>query len=349
MKKSATTIFCFIILFCIQSCKKNEVKDVSFYHWKTKYSISDSEKELLKKANSEKLYLRFFDLVYNREENRVFPTATLQMPNKDSSETLQIIPVIYITNEVFEKETKPSQLKYTADETLKKILRLKSEYFDEGVEFPEIQIDCDWTLGTKEAYFMFLEEVQKSEVLKRFGNNSIKFSATIRLHQVKFFEKTGIPPVDSGTIMFYNVGDLSTMEETNSILNLEKTSSYLSRLHEYPLEYNVALPIFEWGVLYRDNQLAGILTDLNDEQLSENFAASKEKNWFTATTDTYIGGNFIYQEDKLRMESITLSDFKKLRKLISKAAGRDYSVILYHINSPILQKIDLDELLQTIR
>lgn len=352
MKKIAVITFGIFALFSFHSCKKNEAGSVSFYHWKTKYSISETERDLLKRANSEKLYLRFFDLVYNKEEDRVLPTATLQMPEIDSTLALEIIPVIYITNEVFEKETEPSQLNYLADHTLKKILRLKSKYFNARNDFLEIQIDCDWTVRTKDAYFGFLEELQRSELLGQFGQNRNEsppnFSATIRLHQVKFPEKTGIPPVNSGTIMFYNVGDLGSIDETNSILNIEKTASYLSKLSEYPLEYNVALPIFGWGVLYRDGDLAGILPDLNDEQLFENFSPSDEKNWYTAKEDTYIAGNFIYKDDKLRMETVSFSDFKKLQKMISKAAGRNYSVVLYHINSPVLQKTNIDELLETV-
>ena len=96
MKKIAVATFCIFILFSFQSCKKNEAKSVSFYHWKTKYSIGESEQGLLKKANSEKLYLRFFDLVYSQEENRVLPTATIQIAETNSVHSLQIIPVIYI-------------------------------------------------------------------------------------------------------------------------------------------------------------------------------------------------------------------------------------------------------------
>lgn len=348
MKKIAVATFCIFILFSFQSCKKNEAKSVSFYHWKTKYSIGESEQGLLKKANSEKLYLRFFDLVYSQEENRVLPTATIQIAETDSVHSLQIIPVIYITNEVFQKDKDSAQIKFIANQTLKKILRLKEKHFKENVEFPEIQIDCDWTVSTKEAYFSFLEALQKSEELIHFAVNPMRFSATIRLHQVKFPEKTGIPPVDEGTIMFYNVGDLGSMDETNSILNIEKTASYLSRLQEYPLQYNVALPLFGWGVLYRDKKLVGILSDINEEQLQQNFTRT-EDNWLVATEDTYINGNFIYKGDKLRTEDVSLSDFKNLQKLISKAAGREYSVILYHINSTTLKNLDINEVLETIR
>lgn len=347
MKGFTISILCIVAIFFLQSCKKKEPKSVSFYHWKTTYSIAEPEQELLKKANSEKLYLRFFDLIYDHREGQVLPTATLQIAENDSISSLRIIPVIYITNEVFEKVKNPLEINAIADQTLKKIYRLKSKHFP-NVEMPEIQIDCDWTIGTKDAYFSFLEDLQQSEILSQFGEDSIRFSATIRLHQVKFPEKTGIPPVDRGTIMFYNVGDLRSTDETNSILNIEKTASYLGRLKDYPLEYNVALPIFGWGVLYRDDQLTGIISDLDKEKLAGNFVQNKEDNWYTATSDAYIGGNFVYKGDKLRMENVSLLDLKKLGKTISKAAGRDHSVVLYHINSETLQKTDIDELLEIL-
>ncbi|AFL81277.1 hypothetical protein Aeqsu_1798 [Aequorivita sublithincola DSM 14238] len=348
MKKITAFIFCFIAFCVLQSCKKDEEKSISFYHWKTKYSIAEAEKGLLKKANSEKLYLRFFDLVYSQEENRVLPTATLQISEVDSTLAIQIIPVIYIINEVFQKETNPSQINYIAEETLRKILRIKEKHFNINTKFPEIQIDCDWTVSTKDAYFSFLKALQNSKSLSRFGEDPIRFSATVRLHQVKFPEKTGIPPVDEATIMFYNVGDLGSMDETNSILNLEKTESYLSRLHEYPLKFNVALPIFGWGILYRDDKLAGILSDIDEKQFKQSFTPLDKEHWFVATEETYINGSFIYKGDKLRMENVTFSDFKKLQKLISKAAGREYSVILYHINSTTPQNLNIDELLETV-
>lgn len=355
MRRILLFAFCFTLFLSFQSCKDKavEVKDISFYHWQTNYAIAESEQKMLDKAKSKKLYLRFFDLVYKSNSQRVYPTATLQM-DKEMQEALvssnhEVIPVIYITNEVFQETNYTDALDELASQTLKKIYRLKSQYFKAGLTMPEIQIDCDWTLRTKDAYFYFLEALQNPALWNKIGATPVDISATIRLHQVKFPEKTGIPPVASGSIMFYNVGNLRSLEETNSIINIEKTASYLSRLQEYPLAYNVALPIFGWGVLYRDGKLAGILSNVNEEQLTTQFVPLDKNNWYEAIVDTYINRTFVYKGDKLRVEDVNLSDFKKLHKIISKAAIKDYDVVLYHINSNTLKNTDIDAYLEVLR
>lgn len=351
MRTIIGSILFLFLSIALQSCTNREVKEVSFYHWKTKYEIGDAEQEMLKKTKSEKLYLRFFDLVYNSDKDRVLPTATLQMDaEKKGTNTsiTEVVPVIYITNEVFRKTSKRQALDFIAAQTLKKILRLKAENFNKDIVISEIQIDCDWTRATKDAYFYFLRALQDPELWETIGEPRVDFSATIRLHQVKFPDKTGIPPVDSGTIMFYNVGDVGLAEETNSILNLDKTASYLSKLHQYPLAYNVALPIFGWGVLYREDKLVGILSDIDKDLLSR-FEASNKENWYKATEDMYINRTFVYKGDKLRVEDVSLSDFKELHKIICKAAAEDYDVVLYHINSNTLKNTNIDAYLEILR
>lgn len=351
MKRIIGVIFSFFLVFSFLSCKETVVKDVSFYHWQTDYSIGEAEQKMLSKAKSKKLYIKFFDLLYMEQHDRVYPVATLQMDEasaiKLEKSELDIISVIYITNEVFLK-TKPSELKALANETLRKIYRLEEAYFNNARGVSAIQIDCDWSLSTKDSYFTFLELLQEEAIWRELARRPVDISATIRLHQVKFVEKTGVPPVSSGSIMFYNTGDLLSIEETNSIINVETTASYLSRLETYPLPYNVALPVFGWNVLYRDSKLAGILSYIEEQQLADLFTPL-EDNWYEAKEDSYINRTFVYKGDKLRVEDVSLSDFKKLHKIISKASATDYDVVLYHINSNTLKNTDIEAYLEILR
>ena len=94
----------------------------------------------------------------------------------------------------------------------------------------EIQIDCDWTDSTRNRFFRFTRTLGK---LAHAEHSLI--SATIRLHQIKYFERTGIPPVDRGVLMFYNMGKLAAASERSSIFNTEDAEKYTSRLSQYPL------------------------------------------------------------------------------------------------------------------
>ncbi len=62
----------------------------------------------------------------------------------------------------------------------------------------EIQIDCDWTERTRNAYFQLLTALKREPFLQ-----GKILSATIRLHQVKYVQRSGIPPADRGRVCFF--------------------------------------------------------------------------------------------------------------------------------------------------
>lgn len=129
----------------------------------------------------------------------------------------KIVPVVFITNQTLEN----------IDTTATKLLAFKISKRIQGIittnQLPtpeEIQIDCDWTGGTREKYFLLLTELQKFPLFQ----NTI-WSATIRLHQVKFMENTGIPPVDRGMLMFYNMGNIEDINTPDSIYDKKHGST----------------------------------------------------------------------------------------------------------------------------
>ena len=341
--KMRYNFYVLFLAFISFSCEidKKEV-DLSFYHWKTYYSIEGIQQSLLDKANSEKLYLRYFDLKFNEEQKGVFPVATLQKEGDNRIKIATVIPVVYITNNVFEKTIR-KDIPELAFNTVSKINRLNQQLLLEDTVVREIQFDCDWTLTTKENYFFFLEEIKR--LLASFQSDNqmanasrfpLELSSTIRLHQVKFKEKTGVPPVDKGVIMAYNVGDLSDISEKNSIINNEKTALYLKKLDEYPLDFSIAFPTFSWGVLYRDNTFSGLLNTISTTTLADVFEEMDKPNFYRATKDQYIDGKIVYKGDILRHEKVTKKNLKKLYALFLKSTSREYPIILYHINSSIL-------------
>jgi len=336
------------------SCEETKQRpSVSVYHWKTDFSIAKKETALLNKLNSKRIFLRFFDISYNTDEQKPLPIATLQLSKTDSIPSQEIVPVVYITNEVFRRTTDSAAIRRLAKATMDKIGRLKNKYFKNGQAIKEIQMDCDWTESTKIAYFQFLQELKKQETFIKLGKEihvdaTLEISATVRLHQIKYREKTGVPPIDKAILMCYNVGELKNVNESNSILNIETAASYLGRLNEYPLPFDIALPYYGWGALYRDGTFAGILNELTETKRIENFEKTAKEGVFKATSDTYINKTFVYKNDILRWETVTPENLKALMVLIRDATTRKYSLILYHLNSTELENQDIDALLEIL-
>jgi hypothetical protein len=97
-----------------------------------------------------------------------------------------------------------------------------------------------------------------------------RLSATIRLHQYKFPDRTGVPPADRGLLMFYNTGDIHDPDEPNSIFQPAAAEKYLHGAPpRYPLPLDVALPVFSWTLIYRDGDLWKIVPGVEPTQNSK--------------------------------------------------------------------------------
>ena len=261
-------------MFFISCQKQPRQVNTSFYHWKTDFHLSDFEKNYCNQLKINKLYVRLFDVDWDEASHFPKPIAIVNSLEKTDWE---IIPTIFITNKTF------AQLADNQVDTLAKLIfdkiYLKTKSIvsasltrQEEDNFNEIQIDCDWTASTRDRFFSFLKKIKTI--------SQKKISATIRLHQVKFKEKTGVPPVDAGVLMAYNMGNLEDSKTQNSILDIEILKSYMSKLKNYPLKLDVALPIFSWGVVVRDGEVVKLINNLTKNELQQTpqyFEYFKEK------------------------------------------------------------------------
>lgn len=316
-------------------------ESMAFYHWKSNLDLTSSEESLLLQHSESPLYLHFMDLVWDEERQFAVPTAQLNII-KPLPKDISIVPVLFITNEVFEK-TPYEQLDEMAAHVIK---RLNSRFF-ENEEYisriTEIQIDCDWTLSTKKKYFAFLEYIKKAF--------DTPISATIRLHQVKFFENTGVPPVDRGMLMFYNMGDLSDEGTKNSILDIETAKSYMVNFDRYPLSLDIALPIFTWGVVKRNGKVVHLLAGLDSNDLIDSLQYKKGKNQhYSVLESSYLKSYYCYEGDEIRLESTSPEELLSATKLLKQHIKREKRTIcFYHLDAKNLESFSSEYLERLVK
>ena len=318
----------FILLFLIfYSCQDNKkVKHPpSFYYWKQEFSLNANQKKLLKDLGSKELYVKFFDvkMINGRPE----PVAKIDF--KTSPSDYSIIPCVFITNDIFSSDqVSPEKL---ASRTVKLILSIAE---NNKLSFKEVQFDCDWTLGSKENYFRFLKKA--SEQL-----SDKELSATIRLHQYKYWKKTGVPPVDRGVLMCYNIGEIENINESNSIFSYDLVTQYLKKGMTYPLKSSIALPIYKWALVYRLGQLSSILNNV-DEASMENHIVSAKNNLFLAKDNFYINGQFLSTDDEIKFEEVDLKELEQTAKLLSTLSFD--KLIYYHLSQSNIEDYDKQKL-----
>lgn len=305
-------IFLFIVfvIFSLDNSSKN-LKS-SFYHWKSVYD---------KKDVKEKLYIKVLDVSYSKKLEFV-KTLFIKKPTKD------FVPVVYITNESMKNIDAKIIAKKIVDE-----LKIYNFLYD------EIQIDCDWSLGSKYNYFKTLEYLKKSL--------GVKISATIRLHQIKYFAKTGVPPVDYGLLMYYNMSDITKYETRNSILDNDIAKKYHYNFEEYPLKLKLALPLYSQAIWFRKQKSLGIIDKLTNEDLKEGFE-NFEKNYFRVKKSFYFKGRYLYRGDVLRFENVKKEELKiALKDFFSLSKNSFDEVIFYSLEYK--NRYDLEKILKGFR
>lgn len=326
-----------LVLF-ISACQPKPQVQRAFYHWQTSLSLSPAEQKSLRVLQVSRLYTKFFDVDWDEAQGQIVPLASIQIDTAGLQD-LELIPVIYITNRTWDHVESEAQLETLMQRVFAKIDALAQPL--DKPNFPEIQIDCDWTASSRRIYFAFLEKLSK-----KLAQRECRVSATIRLHQYKYPQRTGIPPVASGTLMLYNVGDLESWEEENSIFSESAVEAY-APFPKYPLPLDVVLPAFSWGVLFREGEMIRLLNELRIEDLLgdtrfEQIAPQR----FRVQKSTYLNGHYLYQGDLLRIETCGYAELLAAARFARKhlpVSGLHW-VAIYHWHPRLKKVLSEDEL-----
>ncbi|MDM1501642.1 hypothetical protein HX071_05420 [Myroides marinus] len=316
MKKYVLFICLLFLVGCGFQRDNDTPAKLSFYYWRTNFQLDSLERSTLKELDVERLYIRYFDIGLQGDT----PIPIRPVLFKDSIPNVDVVPVVYIKNEVL--------LNSKIDRGLaKKII----DYINQinkynHIASNEIQLDCDWSLKSKEPFFQLIEDIKKE--------SNWKVSSTIRLHQVKYAGKTGIPKVDYGVLMYYNMGTIAS-DSLNSIYDRNIGTKYIGALKEYPLELKYAFPIYSWLVHTRDNKVVRLISRVRADEVEKNVAFKKiaDIRYEVLTEGVYFGQLFLVG-DQIKVETTTTAQLLEMKKDLEKASGKCPSeIILYDLNS----------------
>ena len=284
--------------------------DYAFYHWQTELSVPDS---LLEAHHADRLYIKVFDVSWENE--RAEPAAILRARDPVAVEA---VPVVFLTNEVF---------RHPLGRLAEDVIELLTRSFPYA--FAELQLDCDWTAGTRAAYFSFLDQLRQ-----RLPGKVI--SCTVRLHQYRDRSVQGVPPVDRAVLMAYNTGELGSWETENSIVDTSVISSYLDGPPSYPLPLDLAVAAYDWAAVYRYGKLTHLINEPELVSLSDTTRFTQLAPLrYRVRRSTYYAGIFLYAGDLIRREVVTRPMAEHLiHSLWPRVASTGSKhVIVYRINS----------------
>lgn len=357
----------FALVSCSSSDKEEQKISHGFYFWKS--TFDERSDSLLTQSKSDVVYHRLFDLEW--DGFRVAPTNDLYAAYyPDLSKPRKFIPVIYISNEVF-LQLNDSLSVDLADKVYHRMrmyfyaqAHAQSDYYwtdytpenqidfdttqrpkldiDQLVnkamqQFSELQIDCDWTPRTRAKYFHFLEACKK-----RFPKQDL--SCTIRLYPYKYQKEMGVPPVDRGMLMCYNISDVHHRGNQNSIFDLEEAKKYLAGSIDYPLPLDYALPLFSWVAVYQNERLAKLSQEDVEYSIDSRRLDLVHLDTTKGIREYEVNDNFedpVYFDNEvvtpgtiLRIEEPNKADVLELAQLLKKMNKNPSArVVLYHFDA----------------
>lgn len=324
--------------FCHPEPKKRKfVVNRGFYYWKSVFRKNVPAQQILQRENIHQLYIKYFDVDWNYTRHNAFPSAQIQFADHPDS-SVKIIPVVFITNRCV-NQIDSLDIPSLAD----RIGSLVNDISDiNGIkQIREIQIDCDWTDKTKNKYFYLLGELRDHPFF-----SGKQLSATIRLHQAKYHERTGVPPVDKGLLMAYNMGNIKNAGTGNSILDPEELDKYIGDLNSYPLHLDLALPLFSWYVWFNaELTFKGLVHDYEIGTLAGLPVKRTTDNKFLFTRNCDSLGFSFKKGDLLRKEESDLNNILHSGEILATHLRDDsLSLSCFHLDSVILKKYPADAL-----
>lgn len=268
----------------------------SIYYWRTTFNPSNEELEFLKKHDIRRMYLRLFDVVVD-EADKPVPNATVSF-KRSVPDDWEIVPTVFVTVEAIRAINEKDGVPLLASKIVELVENICS--WKDINNWEGIQLDCDWTEQPKDKFFLLCEQVRD-----KLSKDKL-LSSTVRLHQLR---QSG-PPVDYGVLMVYNTDNFRNPGTSNSILNDSTVEKYLSRKIAINLPLDIALPIYQWDLVFdREGGFSRISSGIYDVD-EETEIVKKES---------------VSYETLVRTQSV-LNKYLKLQK-------GGHSTILYHLNT----------------
>lgn len=323
-------IICSLLLFFVACTPKRET---SFYYWKTNFYLDSTSNMYLEQLGVKKLYVRFFDI--DLQKDKPSPVAHLSVTAKDMEHA--ITPVIFITNRTFKNLSNPD-IDLLAHQVINEIEFMYPKLSSKKMN--EIQFDCDWTASTRNNYFYFLTQCKKLKP-------KIRFSATIRMHQIKDIQTTGVPPIEEGVLMYYATSSPLEFNNQNSILENSVADNYLKNLHKYPLKLNLALPIYSWAILDNGYNEKKLLNGIRTENMTDTtLFLPLGNNFYLVKKDAYWMNIYLYKNYKIKVEEITPEQLLTASRHFSKKyKNKELNTVFFQLDSSNLVHYSIKQLI----
>jgi len=352
LKRTARIVFALVLLILmvallttLVSMRKRTVTR-GYYYSENEIKKRGIDTGFIHELNIKRFYVRFLD-VDGQLKGSGFKKSKIQVDWSVFPEKSEIVPIIHIAPQTFRNLRSAQELK-TLQDSLARELHAMADMKKTGFVFPEIQFDCDWTEDTRTSYFDFLKTF-KEHLQTIIGISSkirdAKISAVIRLAQIGHSATLGVPPVDRGILVSYNLGGFSLFSDKNKLFDLETVKKQLEGNTRYGLPLDLVLPLCSRGVVFRNDKFLCFIPELPISGVDSLVFLDKKEALYAVNRDTVCNGTSLKNGDVIRMEDISTDLLKQYARLTRKMIyGDSLNVAFFSLDTGSLRRYTRKEL-----
>lgn len=147
--------------------------------------------------------------------------------------------------------------------------------------------------------------------------------------------------------MVYHTDSPANPTERNAILDLSLAKSYLKDLNSFPLQLDVALPLFSWGRQFdRQGHLIRLFKEISVQDLHKNLQFKPRSiNQFEATEDSMLHSKRVMKGDLIIVDQNHIEQVNEIACFIQKRISVR-SVLFYHLDAELTQFTTQEKRLQ---
>ena len=154
--------------------------------------------------------------------------------------------------------------------------------------------------------------------------------------------------MEKGVLMCYNMDDLDQFDTENSIISAKTLKQYISPSTHYPIELDLALPIYQWGLVFRLGKLSLIANDISVKQLKQPQFTQLKPNIYQVNKNGYLNDSYVCKGDLIRLENSTPETLTEIADALNDSDLSFNRLILFHISQQQLTQFN-ENSIQKIR
>jgi hypothetical protein len=110
----------------------------------------------------------------------------------------------------------------------------------------------------------------------------------------------------------------------NSISSVKTLSKYMSG-EPYPVKLDVALPLFNWAVMFRNGKFNGLINNVSFDDYKNDTSSymAISTNRFRLKKDMVLGNKYFRYGDEVRVEEVSQAELGKMTKFLKQNISID--------------------------